>query len=333
MSSILVSSWWISAQLIINEAKKKWLKYKILSRQDNLFYIINKWKKIFFKSVDFWQNTSFWIKAANNKEINYILANQFNIRIPQSIYINREELNTIDLEKLNLKFPVISKPIDWWHWDWVSINITNYNELKSWVEFSFFDSSTNRVVIQEQIKWDDHRILVIDWRVEAITKRVPPFIIWTWNKTIQELLDIENSNPLRWKWWDHDAPMSKIRIDTELKETIKQQWYTLESILKKWKKLTVRNNANLSSWWIAIDVTTLAHSEIKKEAEKMAKVLQLNLCAVDFLCTDISLPLIEWWWAIIESWATPWIRMHHYPSKWTPINVAKIILESALNKK
>jgi len=45
-----------------------------------------------------------------NKELTYLLAEENNIRVPNSIYINRE--NSEDLNNLKIKFPVVTKPID-----------------------------------------------------------------------------------------------------------------------------------------------------------------------------------------------------------------------------
>jgi len=328
MKNILITNWGISSELIKQEAEKQNYKVKIISKENNL-YSINNWKKTnYFKSVDCWLNTAFWLKIANNKQLTYMLAEQENIKVPKSIYIDKNDLENLDLNSLNIDFPVITKPVDWAHWDWVAINLKNIEDLEKWLKYSFEDKSVNKVIIQDQIFWEDHRLIVINWKLEAATKRIAPFVIGNWNNTIQELIDIENNNPLRWWGSDHDAPMSKIKIDSEAISYIKEQWYKLDSILEKDKKIKVRKNENLSTGWLAIDVTDKVHPEIKTEAEKMAKLAWLWFCWVDFFCEDISLWLQEWKWAIIEINATPGIRMHHFPSIWKPRNIAKKILEA-----
>jgi cyanophycin synthetase len=210
----------------------------------------------------------------------------------------------------------------------VAINLKNIEELKKWLQYSFNEKKVYRVVIQEQIFWEDHRIIVINWKVEAVTKRIAPFIIWDWKTTIKKLIDIENENPLRWWEKNYDAVMSKIKIDSELNNYIKEQWYSMNSILEEKMKIKVRKNENLSTGWLAIDMTNKIHPEIKQEAIKIAKIAWLWFVWVDFLCEDISLSLKEGKWAIIEINATPWIRMHHFPSIWQSRNIAKKILEA-----
>lgn len=328
MNDILISNWWISSQLIINEANNLGLNTKIISEDNNLFYVEKNWKKIYFKSVDCWLNTSFWLKVVDNKELTYLISEENWIRVPKSIYISRKSLNKIDLNVLNIDFPLITKPTNWAHWDWVSINLKNYEELKKWLKYSFKDKKVSKVIIQEQIIWEDHRILILNWKVEAVTKRIAPYIIWNWENTISELIKKENKNPLRGNWWNHDSPLSKIKIDSELKNFISEQWYNMKDILENKKQINVRKNVNLSTWWLAINVTNKINPEIKNEVEKISKIIWLWLCWVDFFCEDITLWLKEGNWAIIEINATPWIRMHHFPSIWEPINIAKKILEA-----
>ncbi len=327
MQNLLIKNWGISSQIIVSEAKKIGLSVKILSEDNNLFFVSNKEKKVYFKSVDCWINSSFWLKVADNKELTYIIAQQNNIRVPKSTYINRSQLNSVSEEILWIQYPVISKPIDWGHGDGVSINIYDMNGLKKGLSYSFSDSWVTRVVVQEQISWEDHRIIVLNWKVIAVSKRIPPYVIGNGKDSIEQLIHIENTNPGRWGKSDHDSHMSPIKIDEELESCLAEQWYSMEYILEDWNKINVRKNANLSSWWLAIDMTDNIHLSIQQEAIKLAKEVWLKFCGIDYFCNDISKELSEWKGAIIEINATPWIRMHHFPSKWKSRNVAWLLLK------
>lgn len=328
--NILIKNWWISSSIIISRSEELWLKHKIISSEKNLYSISNENKTVYFKSVDCWINSSFWIKAANDKELTYLIGDMNKIKVPKSIYINKGE--TISLEELEktLKLPVISKPIDWAHWDWVFLNITDESSLQEGINYSF-SSNTSRVVIQEQVFGEDHRIIVIWDKVVAGTKRVPPEVIWDWIKTIKQLIDLENNNSER-SWSDHENKMSPIKIDSELENCLKEQGYNLESILITWKKIYVRKNANLSSWGSAVDITDIIHPSIKSQAIKLSQLLWLRMSWVDVFSTDISKSLDETNWAIIEVNATPWIRMHHFPSIWKSRDVAGELLKFIFQK-
>jgi len=327
MQNLLIKNWGISSEIILQEAKKLSYKTEIISKNDNLFSIAYWSDKIYFKSVDCGINSAFWLKISDNKELTYLIAEENNIKVPKNIYIDRAQLNDTDFTNLDIVYPVISKPIDWGHWDWVAINLHNVELLKEWVKYSFKNPQVSRVVIQQQIKGDDHRIIVLNWKVIAVSKRIPPYIKWDWETSIKELINLENTNPKRGSWYNHDGIMSKILVDKESICCISEQWYTLESIPKKGITINIRKNANLSSWWLAIDMTFIIHESIKNEAIKIAKICWLSFCWVDYFCEDISEELKIGNWAIIELNATPWIRMHHFPSQWESRNVASLLLQ------
>jgi cyanophycin synthetase len=328
--NILINNWGISSSIIITQAETMWLTCKIISQEKNL-YSINNWEKtVYFKSVDCWINSSFWLKAANDKELSYVLWEKNNIIVPKSLYLNKgESLSLEELEK-KLTLPVISKPIDGAHGDGVFLNIKDEETLQKAITYSFLND-VNRVVIQEQIQWEDHRIIVIWDKVVAWTKRVPPEVIGNGINTIQELIKKENTHPDR-LGSDHENKLSPIKVDSELQNCLSEQGYTLSDILEESKQIYVRKNANLSSWWKAIDVTDIIHQDIKTQCVKLSQLLWLKMCWVDVFSTNISRPLDETNWAIIEVNATPWIRMHHFPSIGNPRNVAWELLEFIFKK-
>lgn len=317
----------MSSEILSKQAEKMWFKVEIISPNKNLFLIKSKKKKVYFKSIDCWINSSFWLKAADDKEITYKIAGENSIKIPRSIYITKEEFENYDFENISLNYPLVSKPVDWAHWTWVSMNLDNLNKLIIWAKFSFDYWNTQKIIVQEQITWDDHRILIIWWKFVAWIKRIPPEITWDWINNISKLIEIENSKEIRTKWWEHDSILSKIKIDPELVSCIEEQGYNLESILEKDITIRVRSNSNVSTWWVSVDITDEVWKDVKKECIKLCKILWLELAWVDVLTTDISKPLSETNGAIIEVNATPWFRMHHFPSKGKSRNVAKKLLE------
>lgn len=323
--NILIQNWGISSSLIIEQAEEKWLKVKVISRNKNLFCVSDENKEVYFKSVDCWINSSFWLKAANDKELTYIIGEENDIKVPKSIYLNLWETINIDKVSEKLNFPIITKPIDGAHWDGVFLNIYTQEDLDAGVKYSF-SYWASRIVLQEQIAGDDHRVIVVWNKVVAVTKRIPPEITWDGSTTIQGLINAENLSPDR-VGEDHENKMSPIKIDDELENCLKEQWYSLSSILENKKTIRVRKNANLSSGWSAIDITDLIHNENKKQCVKLAHTLWLNMCWVDIFSTDISKTMEENQWAIIEVNWTPWIRMHHFPSLWSERNVAGEILD------
>ena len=305
----LMTYWSISSISLEKEARKLWLEVEIIAKNKNLFYIIWEWKKILFKSSDFWWNSSLWLKICNDKELTYKILEKNNLPIAKSIYLYKKDYNNMALKDYvkELNFPLVIKPLEDWHWNWVITNIINISslnrELKSW--FKFYD----KLAIQEQIEWDEVRLLVFKWKVILAINRKPAYIIWDWKNNIEKLITIENnSNKLRWDLYK--SLLSFIKIDNELINFLNKTLLSLKSIPKSQKEIQLRWNSNLWTWWVPINVTSIISEDIKNIAIKTSKILNLEICWVDIITYDITKTLAKTWWVILEVNATPWVWSH-----------------------
>lgn len=321
----------ISSKIISEEAKKMWWKINVISHDFDIFFAEKKWKKIMFKNIDCGVNSSLGMRFARFKTLTYSVLSYYNIKVPKSLVIKKwEKISSIikKMKEKNINFPLVIKPAVGEHGNGVSVKIKDSDGIKKATKHAL--KYHNQVIIQEFLEWEDHRLIVVNHKFIAAMKRVPASITGNWKDSIKILIDTENKNPLRGK--KHDKILTKIPIDTELKRYIASQWFTLQSILPKNKKIFLRKNANLSTWWISVDITDQIHPTIKRMAEKASKILWLQVCGIDYLSQDITKPLHQQTWWIIEVNHTPWLRGHHFPAIGTAKNVAKAILQLAFKK-
>lgn len=320
--------WSISSIILKKEAEKLWLTFNIISKNKNLFIISWNNKEFIFKSIDFGWNSSLWFKIANDKELTYKILEKNNFPIARSQYISKKNFENFDFEIFkDFKFPVIIKPIDEAHWNWVMMNVLSIKELQSKLLTSFEDY--NNMIVQEQIEWDEIRVLVVKWKVLAAIKRKPAFIIWDGKNTIQKLIEIENeTNELRWNWYE--KPLSLIKIDDELISYISKNNYNLYDILEKNKEIQLRWNSNTWTWWTIINMTDKICDDIKKTCIEVAEKLWLGISWVDILTKDLTKWLSETWGIILEINATPWIW---WDKELADINTGKLILKELFFKE
>lgn len=321
----------ISAQLIEKEAKKMWYTIEVISDELDIFTIKDAHKKILFKNIDCWVNDSLGVRFSRYKTLSYFMLWLHWIKVPKSIVVKKWlPINSImnSIKDAKISFPLVIKPTTWEHWNGVSVNISTKEAIKKAIKHAL--SYHHQVIIQEFFPWKDHRLLVIGHKFIAAMNRIPAFIIGDGKYTIKDIIRKENMNPLRGE--EHDKSLTRISIDAELKNYIASQWLTLDSILPKNKKMFVRKNANLSTWWISVDITDQVHPTIKRMAEKASKILWLQVCGIDYLSQDITKPLHQQTWWIIEVNHTPWLRWHHFPAVGKSRNAAKAILQLAFKK-
>jgi cyanophycin synthetase len=169
-----------------------------------------------------------------------------------------------------------------------------------------------KIMIQEQVPGEDYRLLVIDGKLEVVTKRIPAFIIGDGKSTIKELIDETNRDPRR----DTSKPthiLKPINIDPPLLRLLDEKGLTLESVPQKDEKLEVRKVASMSQGGITEDFTDQVGPEIKYIVESIATSIHAFVVGADILCKDISKPLTKDNGGIIEINTKPEAYLNLYP--------------------
>ncbi|WP_050608347.1 cyanophycin synthetase [Clostridium niameyense] len=232
--------------------------------------------------------------------------------------------NYIDLliKADNIGYPVVLKPRFGNQGKGVFVNIKTQDELIN--DYRILSKDYKEIIIEKFIHGKDYRICIVDGKFIAAAQRIPPYVIGNGINSVQELISELNKDSRRGE--GHEKPLTKIKIDKELKENIAKQGFDLNSIISKNQKVILRQNANLSTGGIAIDCTDIVSDDVKDVCIRAAKAIGLNICGIDLCCRDISNPLDKDS-AIMEVNAAPGIRMHQYPYKGKSRNVAKAIID------
>jgi len=300
-----IDYWWRSSIYITEKAKELWLDVKIINENKNFFIVSWSDKSIIFKNTDFWANTALWKKIADDKELTWKMLEIWWFYSPKSIYFNSSkdfDANNIAVYTENFSYPLVIKPIDWAHWDWVCTNILDQEELLLKSE-NCLQEFWN-LIIQEEHQWEEYRCFVYKWKVLWVYHRKPAFVVWDWKLSVKELIEFENNDPNRWIWYEKD--LVNIEIDSELEDYIFKNWgFSLDSILDDWYELQLLWVSNIWKWWTLHDYTDIMCEELKNEIWRFAEYLWLWLAWVDLLSEDLSKPLWKWWWTILEINSTP----------------------------
>mgnify|MGYP001166967578 FL=1 len=225
-------------------------------------------------------------------------------------------------------WPVAVKPFDANQGKGVSTNITSFEELEN--AFNAAARFSHAVIVERHIEGKDYRLLVVGGKMIAAAERRAPFVVGDGIHTVRELVEIENMNPLRGT--DHEKPLTIIRIDEMTRQALAKNGYTDNSIPGAGEKVLLRYNGNLSTGGTARDCTDEVHPHNAELAVKAAELMELDIAGIDITCADISKPLEKVDGAVIEVNAAPGLRMHIYPTKGKPRNVAGAIIEHLFPK-
>ncbi len=220
-------------------------------------------------------------------------------------------------------FPLVVKPLDSHHGHGVITNITRMEDVK--LAFKVASRYSRKIIVEEYVEGDDYRFLVINGKMVAAAKRVPPYVIGDGKRTIKELVDELNKDPLRGP--GHENYLTIVKLGEEEINYLRHQGFRVTDVLPAGIKVYLRKNANLSTGGTAEDVTDDICPEIAREIERAARIIGLDVCGVDAIIKDSKKPLGRGNGAIIEINAAPGLRMHLRPTCGKPRNVAKAIID------
>jgi len=220
-------------------------------------------------------------------------------------------------------YPIVIKPLDGNHGRGITIDIRNWAEAEGAYELA--RQVSRSVIVERYYVGRDHRVLVVDGKVIAVAERVPAHVIGDGKSTVLELIEETNQDPNRGE--GHDNVLNKIELDRTSYQLLDRQGYTVNSILPKEKICYLRSTANLSTGGIALDRTDEIHPETVWLAQRVVKIIGLDIGGLDIVTTDIGRPLREVDGVIVEVNAAPGFRMHVAPSKGISRNVAGAVMD------
>lgn len=267
------------------------------------------------------QTSCMSVDIACDKELTNNILQNHGIPVPEGKIVTTIEEAIIESEKLEL--PVVIKPYNGNQGKGVSLNLSSVDEIAK--AFEIAKQYSDRILVEKFIEGKHYRIAVVGNKMVAASERIAAHVIGNGINTIKELIDIENNNPLRGE--GHQKPLTKIKIDEVMLLILDKMKMSINSIPKSGQIIYLRENDNLSTGGIAIDVTDEVHPHNIRLAIRSAEIIGLDVAGIDITTNDISKPILENSGAIIEVNACPGIRMHHYPSKGQSRNVAKAIVD------
>lgn len=259
--------------------------------------------------------------TAGDKELTNSILRIHGIPVPQGETVKTyDEANEV-VERIG--FPVVIKPYNGNQGKGVSLNLNTLEEVKKALQIA--KQYSDRLLVEKHIPGKHYRIAVVGGKVVAASERIAAHVVGNGKSTVEELIHIENQNPLRGE--GHEKPLTKIKVDDVTLLFLNKIGRKLEDVPRRGEIIYLRENDNLSTGGIAIDVTDRIHPDNIRLAINATRAIGLDVAGVDMTTLDIGKSILEAGGAIIEVNACPGIRMHHYPSKGKSRNVAKAIVD------
>lgn len=305
---------------IVDEAASRRIPWIRLGKNSlvQLGYGINQQR---FQATITGNTSSIAVDIACNKELTKKMLEDAAIPVPSGdLVVDEEGLQSV-IRKIG--YPLVLKPLDGNHGKGASINVKDYETAVIGLEHA--QKYSRKVIVEKYITGFDFRVLVINHKMVAAARRVPAHVVGDGELNLQELIDKENLDPRR--GYGHENVLTEINVDKDTNELLGKLGYTLETVPQKGEIVYLKSTANLSTGGTSIDVTDMVHPENVQMAERISRIIGLDVCGIDIMAENLTQPLKESGGAILEVNAAPGFRMHLAPSEGLPRNVAAPVVD------
>ena len=313
----------LSTQILMKEAIKRGIKTDIVDRSEN-FISLTKGEKVEYvkQATKTSKDNYVTVLIMENKTVTKKVLAKEGIKVPVG-----EEFDSLAEAKISInnyiEKPIVIKPKSTNFGTGINIfpEGTNAEDIERAFEIAFkFDKT---VLIEEFIKGKEYRFLVIDDQVVGILHRVPANVLGDGVKTIRELVELKNQNPLRGK--GYVTPLEKINLGENEAIFLKQQNKNFDYVPLAGETVYLRENSNISTGGDSIDYTDDIPQKFKDIAVKASKAAGAKICGVDMMLEDYSDENTNY--AIIEINFNPAIHIHSYPFIGTERKIAVEVLK------
>jgi cyanophycin synthetase len=258
--------------------------------------------------------------ASDKEETNNILGS-IGLPVPRQKLVRSAEDAVVAARRLG--YPVVVKPLDANHGRGVGINLKTPDEVQ--VAFGKAREHARTVIVETYIEGEDHRMLVVNGELVAVSKRVPGHVVGDGQRTIAELVEVVNGDPRRGV--GHEKVLTRIELDDQAQRLMGLAGVTAQTVLPAGERFFLRSTGNLSTGGTAIDLTDVVHQDNREMAVRAAQAIGLDVAGIDFITPDITQSYKTHGGAICEVNAAPGFRMHVAPTEGKPRDPAGPVLD------
>lgn len=183
------------------------------------------------------------------------------------------------------------------------------------------------VLVERFLPGAEHRVLVVEDRVAAVTRIEAPHVVGDGVSCIADLAEAANRDPRRGD--AYPAPLRRLKLDGIAVEILASQGYSPQSIPPRGASVLLRRDPpHLDHGGWLRDVTDAIHPETAGCAVAAAQALRIRIAGVDVVAQDIARPLEEQGGGIVEVNTGPGLGLHTVPWTERPRPVGAAILAS-----
>ena len=286
----------IYARLITREARRRGIGVEVLDAEGGFFRLSLGGRWVTCRESLSEMTSAVAMSRCDDKAVTRRILQKEGLRVPEQVVANSDEAIEAFLSRHRR---VVVKPARGEQGRGIQVGLSDLEEVRAAVDAA--RHHCDKVLLEQCVKGEDLRIIVIDYQVVAAAVRRPPKILGDGSHSVGDL--IERLSRRRAAATDGE---STIPLDGETERCVRKAGYGFDDVLANGEWLQVRTTANLHTGGTIHDVTAQLHPVLSAAAVRAAKAIEIPVVGLDFMVPDVGGPD----YAIIEANERPGLANH-----------------------
>jgi GNAT-family acetyltransferase (TIGR03103 family) len=284
------------AGIIVDEARRRGITVEVLDAEAAYFALSWGGRSVVCRESLTEFTTAIAMSRCDDKRVTHRLLEAAGLQVPFQQEAGEPE---DDASFMGRHESVVVKPARGEQGAGVSVDVRDEEHLRAAVEEA--RRHCPDVILEQFVRGDDLRVIVIDGAVVAASVRRPPVIRGTGKHTVRKLIGKYNRRRAA-----ATGGESQIPLDAETARTAADGGYGLDDVLERGKLLQLRKTANLHTGGTMHDVTERLHPELARASVEAAHALSIPVVGLDLLVPGVEGPE----YTIIEANERPGLANH-----------------------
>jgi len=283
------------ATIIINEARRRGIAVEVTDAEGGFFRLTYGGRTVHCRESLSEFTSAVAMSICDDKAVTRRLVKAAGVVVPEQIEADGGSVEAF----IRKHGSVVVKPARGEQGRGVAVGVETLDAVEAAIAEARKISS--RVLIEQQVKGEDLRLVVIDKRVVAAAIRRPAQVTGDGTSTIRKL--IEKQSRRRARATDGE---SRIPLDAETARCVQSAGFELDSMLPEGKTIAVRKAANLHTGGTIHDVTGEVHGRLVEAAIAAARAIDIPVVGIDLVVPSPRSPN----YAFIEANERPGLANH-----------------------
>ncbi len=268
------------ARIIVDEARRRGIAVEVIDPAWGELRLVHGGRRVVTRESLSELTTAVAMSRCDDKRVTRRIAGEAGLRVPRGRLATDDEADEAFLAEVG---EAVVKPVRGEQGRGVTVGVTDEAALKRAVAHARMLCPD--VLLEERVKGDDLRVVVIDHEVVAAAVRRPATVTGTGRHTIKALIEAHSRRRAAATGGESTVP-----LDETTAETVHDAGYDLDDVLPEGEFLQVRRTANLHTGGTIHDVTAELHPALAQAAVEASKALDIPVTGVDLIVPDVEGP-------------------------------------------